>query len=206
MARRSPASASDAERSGEVTRLLHEAGAGSADAVERLYPLVYDELRAVAGRCFRSERAGHTLQPTAVVHEAWMRLVGSDQPAYANRCHFLAIAATTMRRVLVDHARARDSRKRGGDQTRVTLVPGADEAAGAPDPDVDAAVLSLHAALEELALLDERHARIVELRYFGGLTTEEIAEHLGVSERTVRGDWAMARAWLKRRLRELDSD
>lgn len=188
------------EERGPVTQLLREAAKGSEDAAERLFPLVYDELRALAGSCFRGERSDHTLQPTALVHEAWLRLVGADQPDYADKLHFLAIAATNMRRALVDHARGRNAEKRGRDHARVTLSEAMAEAGSEPGLDVE--VLDLHEALEELAQLNERHARVVELRYFGGLNLVEIAELLDVSERTARGDWSMARAWLRLRLQD----
>jgi len=181
---------------GPATRLLRELAAGRAGAADELMPLVYDELRALAGAFFRRESATHTLQPTALVHEAWLRLVSSQEPDYASRTHFLAIAATTMRRLLVEHARARDASKRGGEWTRITLDPETRPSGAGEEVDI----LALHEALEHLATLSPRQAHIVELRWFGGLTVAEVAELLGVVPRTVESDWTMAKAWLRRRL------
>lgn len=194
-----PDGAARTDASLRATLLLKDMADGREEAAEELLALVYGELRALAGAFFRRERPGHTLQPTALVHEAWMRLVGSTQPEYANKTHFLAIAANTMRRVLVEHARRRDAAKRGGDWDRVTL----DELGGPvhEDPALTIDVLAVHEALEKLAELDERQARIVELRWFGGLTVPEVSEALGIAPRTVEKDWTMARAWLQRELR-----
>jgi RNA polymerase sigma factor (TIGR02999 family) len=172
---------------------------GDEAAAERLLPLVYSELRALAGAAMKRERPGHTLQPTAVVHEAFLRLVGSDQAAWKDRSHFIGIATRVMRQLLIDHARKRGTERRGGDLQRVSLVD-VEQVSDGQDESVD--VLALHQALDELAQLDPRQAQIVELRYFGGLTGDETAELLGVSRRTVNGDWLMARAWLHRRLSE----
>jgi RNA polymerase sigma factor (TIGR02999 family) len=174
------------------------AGAAASTSAERLAPLVYEELRGLARRYMASERAGHTLQPTALVNEAYLRLVDQTRVDWRGRTHFFAIGARMMRRVLVDHARGGLREKRGGGLQRVTLSAALDARSGdtlAPDE-----LLELHRALERLATLDERQARIVELRYFGGLTMEEIAAHLGVSKRTAEGDWTHARAWLRREL------
>lgn len=167
-------------------------------------PLVYDELRRIAAGYVRRERPGQTLQATALVNEAFVRLAAERARTFQNRTHFLAIAALSMRQILVQRARARGAAKRGGSPRRVTLddghVAGA-EPLSAPFPapgDVD--VLALDAALTELATLDAEQARIIELRYFGGLTVEETAEVVGVSPATVKRQWAMARAWLKRAL------
>ena len=184
--------------SGEATLLLQAVADGKKEAAEELLPLVYGQLRALAGALFRRERRDHTLQPTAIVHEAWIKLIGSGQSHYANRAHFLAIAAQAMRRLLLDHAEARAAFKRGGDRTRVTLS--GTSAQSASGLDVDA--LALHEALEQLAAIDARQARLVELRWFGGLTIPEVAELEGLAERTVRKDWTVAKAWLKVRLSE----
>jgi RNA polymerase sigma factor (TIGR02999 family) len=182
-------------REGEVTRLLLEWGEGDAGALERLVPLVYDELRRIAEKSLSGERPGHTLQPTAVVNEAFVRLIDQKSIAWKSRGHFFAIAARTMRRLLVDHARRRDAEKRGGASTRVAL----DEAgavAAAPDADV----LALDRALEKLAALDATQAKVVELHYFGGLTLEETAELLDTSPSSVVRAFRLAKAFLYREL------
>jgi RNA polymerase sigma factor (TIGR02999 family) len=162
-------------------------------------PLVYDELRRLAASYIRRERPGQTLQATALVHEAYVRLIGEKAHNWQNRTHFLAIAALSMRQILVQRARARKAAKRGGDPERITL----DEQllpakAGGHAPEVD--LVALDAALEKLAALDARQAKVVELRYFGGLSVEETADALGISPATVKRDWTFARAWLKREL------
>lgn len=171
------------------------AGRGDPGAFDRLVPIVYDELRRLAGAYLRRERVDHTLQPTALAHEAWLRLVDATRVAWRDRAQFLAIAARTMRQILVDHARAHQAQKRGGDAVRVTL---SDTPAGVGRPDLD--VLAVEEALQALAELDERKARVVELRFFGGLTETEAAHALGVSQTTVENDWRFARAWLSGRL------
>jgi RNA polymerase sigma factor (TIGR02999 family) len=179
-----------------VTALLKAWSAGDDSARDALLPLIYEELRRRADAYLRRERRGHTLQPTALVHETYLRLVGQDV-AWKNRAHFFALASEMMRRILVDHARARKAGKRAGGWTRVEL----DEAVEISDErDVD--LVLLDEALVELSALDARHGQIVELRFFGGLTLEEIAEVLDVSVRTVKRDWTLARTWLYRRLRE----
>jgi RNA polymerase sigma factor (TIGR02999 family) len=179
-----------------VTELLRAWGAGDARASEELVPLVYAELRRQARRALRREGEGHTLQATALVHEAWLRLDGQHDARWESRTQFLAVAAQMMRRVLVDHARTRRAVKRGGGGTQVTLSE-ADRAVATPD-DVD--VLALDDALGRLAVLDPRKARVVELRYFAGLTIPEVAETLGISLATVGREWAIARMWLHREL------
>jgi RNA polymerase sigma-70 factor (ECF subfamily) len=174
-----------------VTEILAAARAGDRSAVERILPAVYDELRERAASYLRRERPGHTLQPTALVHEAYMRLVDQDRIDWRGRAHFLAAASETMRRVLVDHARTRKRHKRGGGAFQVTLD---EEVAGAEERDFD--VLAVHEALERLAAVDERQARVVELRFFGGMNLDEIAEVLAISPRTAWGEWRHARAWL----------
>jgi len=184
----------------QVTNMLSGLGdeAGSPAKAEELMALVYDELRRLAARFLGGERKDHTLQPTALVHEAYLRLVDQTRVDWRGRTHFIAIGARMMRRLLIDHARRRGSAKRGDGWQRVTL---AEPAAGAGGSDLDPSrMLDLHEALERLSAFDERQARVVELRFFGGLTTGEIAEALGVSTRTVEGDWTHARAWLRREL------
>ncbi|MGK7311857.1 MAG: sigma-70 family RNA polymerase sigma factor [Candidatus Longimicrobiales bacterium M2_2A_002] len=177
-----------------VTQLLHAWRQGDENAPDRLVPLIYDELKRLAGRAMRGERPDHTLQPTALVHEAFARLVDADID-WNDRIHFLATAATVMRRVLVDHARAKSRQKRGGDAVKVTL-----EEALVPDSEPSELVLALDEALNRLAEVDERKSRVVELHYFGGLTHPEVAAALEISPATVDRDLRMARAWLHREL------
>ncbi|MCA9299383.1 MAG: sigma-70 family RNA polymerase sigma factor, partial [Phycisphaerales bacterium] len=155
-----------------------------------------DTLRAIAGRQMKEERASHTLEPTALVHEAYLRLVGEKQVEWKNRAQFYAIASRCVRQVLINHANAKHAAKRGGHAARVTLT-GLDEVSHAPGA---WDVLELHEVLEDLAALDERQARVVELRFFGGLTVEEVASVIGASPRTVESDWRFAKAWLRSRL------
>jgi RNA polymerase sigma factor (TIGR02999 family) len=191
-----PPSAGRADERHAVTELLHAWGAGDAAASEALVPLVYAELRRQARRALRREGAGHTLQATALVHEAWLRLDGQHAARWESRSQFLAVAAQMMRRVLVDHARTRHALKRGGDAVQVTL--GQAGSAVAAQDDVD--VLALDDALSRLATLDPRKARLVELRYFAGLSIPEAAAALGISAATVGREWAVARMWLRREL------
>ncbi len=185
----------ESPRPGEVTRLLLEWKGGDAAALDRLLPLVYAELRRIAARHLRHERPGHTLQPTALVHEAYLRLVSAPELEWQDRAHFFGVAARLMRQILVDHARARQRAKRGGEVRKVSL----DEAPEARvTADVD--LLALDEALGRLADLDPQQSRVVELRYFGGLTTEETAEVVGVSPATVKREWTLAKAWLRREL------
>jgi RNA polymerase sigma factor (TIGR02999 family) len=178
-------------------QLLERASAGDAQAASRLLPLVYDELRRLAAGYLRRERKGQTLQATALVHEAYVRLIGPAERPWTGRTHFLAIAARSMRQVLVDRARRRAAAKRGGDPERLTLDAEL-LAAPAPGPGIDLAALD--DALTRLEALDPQQARIVELRYFGGLTIEETAEAVGLSPATVKRHWTLARAFLKRAL------
>jgi len=182
----------------DVTRLLTEWSEGDPAALDRLLPLVYADLRRIAARQLRSERREHTLSATAVVHEAYLRLIGQRQVRLADRAQFFAAAATQMRRILVDHARARSAQKRGGAELRVTLD---EEIAAEITHDLD--LLALDRALDELAALDPRVARIVELRFFGGLSLDDAALAMDISRRTVAREWALARAWLLRRLEAL---
>lgn len=181
-----------------VTELLVAWGAGDAAALDALMPVVYAELRRQAARAMRRERTGHTLGATALVHEAYLRLVDGSRVEWRDRTQFFAMAAQLMRHLLVDHARAQQTAKRGGGAQRITLGHAADVQAG--DPGGEADVLALHEALDGLAALDPDQARLVELRYFGGLTIEETAAVLGVSPATVKREWATARAWLLREL------
>jgi RNA polymerase sigma-70 factor, ECF subfamily len=183
----------------DVTKVLEEIRNGDERAADRLLPLVYDEFRALARHYLAQERGNHTLQPTALVHEAYMKLVDQSRVDWQGRSHFFAVAAQAMRRILVDHARSRQREKRGGGRARVVL----DEAV-ALSPQKDEDVIALDEALERLAALDPRQAKVVELRFFGGLSVEEVAHALGVSKRTVEGDWTFARAWLSRELRGTD--
>jgi len=182
----------------DVTGLLLAWGRGDQSAADNLVPAVYDELRRQAERAMRHEGGDHTLQATALVHESYLRLVDQRQVQWRNRAHFFAIASTVMRRILVDHARARLTAKRGGGAIQITL---AGVAAGQSSDDGDEVdLLALHEALERLAVLDPEQARLVELRYFAGLTIEETGEALAVSPATVKREWALARAWLRREL------
>jgi RNA polymerase sigma factor (TIGR02999 family) len=183
----------------EFTRLLLEAGADGADSSisATMLELVYAELRAQAARLMSAQRTGHTLQPTALVHEAYLKLVHSDKVAWQNRAHFLGVATRAMRQILVDHARAKASEKRGGEQQRVTFHEDLGQSAGG-----ELELLTIHEALEHLKARDPRAARVAELKLFGGLTGEEIAHVVDVSHRTVNSDWALARSWLARALGE----
>jgi RNA polymerase sigma factor (TIGR02999 family) len=182
---------------GELTQLLIAWSRGDARALEQLTPLVYAELRKIAHRYMNRERAGHTLQTTAVVHEAFLRLLGNPQETWQNRAHFYAIAAQMMRRILVDYARANLRAKRGGETTRVALE---DIDAPVTEPALDPDLIALDAALEKLAEIDPRRGRVVELRFFGGLSVEETAHVLQVAPDTVVRDWRVAKAWLFRYL------
>jgi RNA polymerase sigma-70 factor (ECF subfamily) len=188
--------ASSAALPREISRLLRLWSSGDASAPERLFPLVYAELRAIAAVQMRAERAGHTLQPTALVHELFLRLDRGQPIAWNDRGHFFRLAAQAMRRLLVDFARRRLAERRGGDFAHVTLGR-ADEAAAAQRPEE---VLAMDEALERLGVLDPRQAQVVELRAFSGMTMDEIAAALGLSLSTVEREWRAARAWLRREL------
>lgn len=184
------------EKSRRLTRILRELDLGDPGQAEELLAIVYDELRQLARRQFRGERAGHTLQPTALVHEAYLRLAKLPRPRWESRAHFFGTAARAMRQILVDHARRRSAGKRGGGAERVTL----DTSVSGKDP-LAADVLDLHDALERLASNDPDLAHLVELRFFAGLTLDETADALGISRRKVAKDWSVARLWLQRELR-----
>jgi RNA polymerase sigma-70 factor (ECF subfamily) len=180
----------------EVTDLLNGWGNGDQEALNRLMPLVYDELHRLASRYLRHERVGHTLQTTALVHEAYLKLVDQNKANWHNRVQFFAAAAKVMRHVLVDYARSRKAAKRGGDYCRLSL----DEAAISSE-EKDADLLVLNEALDNLAAIDPQQSRVVELRVFGGLTVEDTAEALGISARTVKREWSMAKAWLHQQIK-----
>jgi RNA polymerase sigma factor (TIGR02999 family) len=180
---------------GEFTRLLRGASEGRREDLDRLVPMVYEELRGIARAHLRGERAGHTLNTTALVHEAYLKLVDVHSATWKDRAHFCAMASRAMRRILIDHARARLRLKRGGEAVRVDL----DEAANLPD-DRAVELIELDEALDRLEAIDARQARFVECRFFAGLTLEETAEALGVSLATAKRDWALCRAWLNREM------
>lgn len=179
-------------RSTETTRLLERWRSGDESAREELMPLIYNELRELARSHMAVERAAHTLQPTALVHEAWLRLASSEGP-FATRHHFYALASRVMRTVLVDHARGKRANKRGGDRVRLAL----DEHMDGRSEGQSAEVLGVHAALERLAKVDEQLARLVELRFFGGLTMDDVAQVMEIPKRTAERRWKAARVWLR---------
>ena len=176
---------------GTTTQLLIDLTNGNRAVVDTLLPLIYNELRSLASNYLRRERSEHTLQPTALVHEAYMRLVDQTQVNWQNRAHFFGVAAQMMRRILVDHARAHQAEKRGGEIRKVSLDESVDSVA-----ERSSELIALDDALVELATFDEMKSRIIELRYFGGLTVEETAEALGVTPVTIKRHWRMAKAWL----------
>lgn len=178
-------------RPGDVTRLLFELKGGNRSAEEQLIPLVYKELRRIASARLRDETRHHSLQPTALVHEAYLRLTRLEEIDWQSRSHFFAVSATIMRRILVDHARANQAKKRGEGTTFISL-----NDAMFPAPEREPEILALDEALNKLAKLDERQSKIVELRFFAGMSEEEAGEVLGISARTVKRDWRIARAWL----------
>jgi RNA polymerase sigma factor (TIGR02999 family) len=181
----------------EVTRILHSLGRGDARASDELLPLVYDELRKLAAHRIANDGAGHTLQPTALVHEAWLRLAGPENPQWDGRRHFFAAAAEAMRRILIERARRRQRIRHGGGQERVDL-----EEAEIAAPENDERLLQVHEALDRLAAEDKVKAEVVKLRFFVGFSDREVAEVLGVSERTIERHWSYAKSWLFRAIRE----
>ena len=182
--------------SGNFTQLLNEYKSGNREAIDEIFPLVYDELRKLAASRLRSERDDHTLQPTALVHEAYLRLIEQNKQTWENRVHFFGLAAEMMRRILVNHALGKNRIKRFGNQTRLAL----DEAVSfAQEKEID--IVLLDEALNNLVKFDAMQAKIVELKFFGGLTNEEVAEVLGISDSTVKREWRIAKAWLHQQLR-----
>ena len=179
-----------------ITQLLIDWGKGDQAALEKLMPLVYDELRRLASNYLRRERATHTLQPTALVNEAYLKLVDQRNAKWQNRAQFFGISAQLMRRILVDHARQHQAAKRGGSNQQRLSITSAERFAKQPEVDL----LALNEALEELTQMDPQQAQIVELKFFGGLSINETAEVLGIGHATVERDWKMARAWLRRQL------
>jgi RNA polymerase sigma-70 factor (ECF subfamily) len=178
-----------------ITELLLNLQDGDRSSANKLMPLVYDDFRAVAARQLAGERRHYTLQPTELVHEAYLKLTNQAQVQWKNRMHFLAIGAQVIRRIIIDYARTRGRAKRGGKMARVDLHE------GIVSPERDDNVSALNEALKQLALLAPRQARVVELRFFGGMTVEEVAGATGCSPRTIQGEWAMARAWLLREMK-----
>lgn len=185
----------------DITQLLLAWGNGDKEALDKLMPFVYEELRRLAGNFMRGQPSSHTLQTTALVNEAYLRLIDSSRVRWQNRTHFFAISAQLMRRVLVDFARAKRAEKRGGDNEMITF----DDALPV-SVEKEMELIELDEALDELARLNARQSRIVEMRYFGGMTEEEIGEALEISTRTVRRDWSVARAWLYRELSKNKKD
>lgn len=185
----------------QITTLLNRLESSDQDQAEIIYPLIYDHLREIAHRQLRQERRGHTLQTTALVHEAYIKLVDQDQASFHNRSHFLAIAALAMRRILISYARKRNAEKRGGKQTPVTFLDGM----AAREAQIEE-LLDLDEALAKLEKLSERQAQVVQYRFFGGLTYKEIARVIGDTEHAVRYDWRVARAWLKREMSDRKSE
>ncbi len=181
----------------QITRLLNAHASGNVQAIDQLFPLIYDDMRQIAKNKLQGERSDHTLNTTALVHEAYLKLVKFDRINYQNSRHFFAIASQVMRNILVDYAVKKKAQKRGGKQQRITL----EEKDAVSEVDISN-VLSVHHALERLQEIDERQVRVVECRFFGGLSIEETAKALDISEPTVSRDWNMARAWLNRELAE----
>lgn len=190
--------APDDENQEKVTQMLHQVQAGNREALDDLFPIIYKELRRLASNQLASERSNHTLQPTALVHEAYMRLIDQHSVNWQNRAHFFSIAAETMRRILVNHAIQRNAQKRGSGVTCIEL----DEAISYHDQpgDRELDLVLLDDALKKLEEFDSTQAKIVELRFFGGLTVEETAEVMKISESTVKREWRMAKSWLKTKL------
>jgi len=184
------------ESSENVTQLLVKWGDGDKATLEKLMPLVYSELRRLASNYLRRERQNHTLQPTALVNEAYLKLIDQRKPRWQNRAQFYGVAAQMMRRILVDHARQNKAAKRGGSEQQRLSITSAGQLGEKPDTDL----LALHEALKELKTFDQQQERIVELKFFGGLSIEETAEVMGIGHATVERDWKMARAWLRRKL------
>lgn len=187
------------ERRDDITRILREAASGDADDMQAMFDAVYADLRALAGASFRQQRAGHTLQPTALANEAYLRIAARSGVSWKDRSHFFALCGVIMRGILADHARRRGRAKRGGGWERVTLG----GVASPTGPNID--LVALDEALSELAKVSERQSRVVEYRFFGGLTVAEAADLLGVSVSTAEDEWRIARAWLRMRLADEDA-
>ena len=185
------------DETGDVTRLLAALGSGDSAAFDQLFPLVYEELRRIAHRQLRGERTGHTLGTTDLVHEAYFALVGINQIGWSGRAHFLAVAARAMRRILINYATARNAQKRGGGAREQTTL----DVDGLPAVMADEQILALDDALKRLEVRNDRYGRVVECRFFAGMSIEETAEALRISPATVKRDWLLARAWLQRELR-----
>ena len=179
----------------QITKMVNDLAGGNRPAAEQLFGLLYDAFRGLAARYLKAERVGHTLSPTALVHEAYLKLVDQSRVNWQGRTHFFAVGAQVMRRILVDHARGKGRVKRGGGRIRIQLDEGL-----ALSPQRDEDILAVDEALAKLAKVDPRQAAIVELRFFGGLSVAEVAEVLGLSKRTIEGEWTVARAWLRREL------
>jgi RNA polymerase sigma factor (TIGR02999 family) len=179
----------------QITKIVNDLAGGNRPAAEQLFGLLYDAFRGLAARYLKAERAGHTLSPTALVHEVYLKLVDQSRVNWQGRTHFFAVGAQIMRRILVDHARGKGRVKRGGGRIRIQLDEGL-----ALSPQRDEDILAVDEALAKLAKVDPRQAAIVELRFFGGLSVAEVAEVLGLSKRTIEGEWTVARAWLRREL------
>lgn len=190
-----------AETPKDITQILNAVGSGEQRSTDDLLALVYDELRAIAVRHLQRERQGHTLQATALVHETYVRLVDQQRVHWTGKAHFLAMAATMMRRILVNHAKARNADKRGGGSARTLLTA---ESLELPEKSLE--ILALDEAMCQLAELDPQQCKIVELRYFGGLTVTEVAQVVGISERTVHREWTFAKAWLRGEISKGDDD
>ena len=178
-----------------ITHALQDLAKGDPSALDRVMPMVYAEMRKLAGHYLRQERDGHTLQPTALVHEAYFRLVGQNQPEFQNRAHFLGVAAHAMRQILIDHARTRNAAKRGGGEGVFSIEEGMDSAMERPS-----ALIQVDDALQALELHDKRKAQLIEMRFFGGMTAEESAEVLNLPVQKIRSELRVAQAWLKREL------
>src|SRR3712207_999982 len=187
-----------APQSNQVTQLLLDWSRGKRTALDELMPLVYQELRKLASSYLRSERPDHTLQPTALIHEAYLRMIGHEMPEWQSRAHFFGVAARLMRQILVEHARTRHAVKRGGDQQKISL----DDAPQVFAQSDAAELLALDHALTKLAAFDERRARILEMRAFGGMSVEETAAALGVSDTTIKREMRLAQAWVRRELEQ----
>jgi len=185
----------DASDPDKIARVWSDIDQGETSPAERLIPLVYDDLRTLASNYLRHERPGHTLQPTALVNEAFLKLADQHRVSWRGKTHFFAVGAQIMRRILVDHARSKHRKKRGGDRQRIALQ---DDLRLSTQGDED--LVAVDEAIEKLASRDARQAKIVELRFFGGMTVDEVAEVLGVSKRSVEAEWTMIRAWLRREL------